>query len=407
VAALAFVIVFVAAVVATRSAQAQTFSVLYSFNGGNNGIPDGAYPSGLVRDALSGNLYGTTSAGGDLTCDPNGCGTVFKVDTTGKNETVLYSFKGYPDGSVPLAGLVRAGGNLYGTTSQGGAYGYARGTVFKVDKTGHETVLYSFKVAGQGDGVDPEAGLVRDALSGNLYGTTYIGGTYVNYGTVFKVDKTGHETVLYSFTGGTDGGNPWAGLIRDANGNLYGTTTAGGDLTCRSSGCGTVFKVDATGNETVLHSFTGFSKGDGNLPTAGLLLDGKGNLYGTTIAGGAYNYGTVFKVDATGHETVLYSFTGGTDGDQPWSGLIRDAKGNLYGTTQTGGVYNYGTAFKLDKTGNETVLHSFNGTSDGSYPRAGLVRDALSGNLYGTTTEGGDLDCNSGRGCGTVFKLTP
>jgi uncharacterized repeat protein (TIGR03803 family) len=390
VAALAFVIVFVAAVVPTRSAQAQTFSVLYSFLGGTDG---GDPEAGLVRDALSGNLYGTTFSGGAY-----GSGTVFKVDTTGI-ETVLYSFKGTPDGVGPHAGLVREG-NLYGTTTQGGAYGY--GTVFKVDKKGKETVLYSFTGAG-GDGNYPYAGLVRDALSGNLYGTTFYGGTYLNYGTVFKVDKTGHETVLHSFTGGTDGGNPYAGLVRDAlSGNLYGTTFGGGDLTCNPpTGCGTVFKVDATGNETVLYSFTGGT--DGGYPRAGLVRDAKGNLYGTTSGGGVQGYGTVFKVDTTGTETVLYSF-GATAGDgaEPWASLVRDAQGNLYGTTFDGGAYDYGTVFKVDKKGKETVLYSFTGArGDGYYPIAGLVRDALSGNLYGTTVGGGV------QGSGMVFKLTP
>jgi uncharacterized repeat protein (TIGR03803 family) len=162
-----------------------------------------------------------------------------------------------------------------------------------------------------------------------------------------------------------------------------------------------VFKVDATGTETVLYSFTGGT--DGTFPRAGLVRDKQGNLYGTTIGGGVWGSGTVFKVDTTGKEAVLYSFgyTGG-DGTYPWASLVRDAKGNLYGTTFDGGAYDYGTVFKVDKSGKETVLYSFTGArGDGYYPIAGLVRDALSGNLYGTTSGGGVYNN------GMVFKLTP
>src|SRR5271157_830687 len=258
-AALALAMMLVPAVLAPGSAQAQTYteSVLHSFPGS----PDGANPyAGLVRDA-QGNLYGTTVNGG-----AQAKGTVFKVDATG-NETVLYSFTGAGgDGASPTGLLVRdAQGNLYGTTVFGGASG--KGTVFKVDATGNETVLYSVTGAG-GDGANPEAGVVQDA-QGNLYGTTAYGGagncsngSFYGCGAVFKVDTTGNETVLYSFTGtGGDGAEP-AGLVRDGQGNLYGTTSAGGDLACRApAGCGTVFKVDTTGNETVLYSFTGTGGG--------------------------------------------------------------------------------------------------------------------------------------------------
>jgi uncharacterized repeat protein (TIGR03803 family) len=415
----ALAIMLVAAALAIASAQAQTYtySVLYSFTGS----PDGAYPpSGYLAREAQGNLYGTTQGGGDLSCNAGfGCGTVFKVDTTGK-ETLLYSFSGTAgDGTTPSAGLVRdAQGSLYGTTAEGGAY--QDGTVFKLDTTGKESVLYSFTGTG-GDGVDLRAGLVRD-VQGNLYGTTYKGGAY-GYGTVFKVDTTGKETVLYSFTGiGGDGAFPVSGLVPDSQGNLYGTTSLSG-----AYGYGTVFKVDTTGKETVLYSFTG-TGGDGAGPYGDLVLDAQGNLYGTTFGGGdpACNgiygaCGTVFKLDTTGKETVLYSFTGiggGNrtvgDGAYPYAGLVRDAQGNLYGTTYYGGeracndMYGgCGTVFKLDTAGHETVLYSFIGTGgDGAYPAAGLVRDAQ-GNLYGTTGNGGDLICNAGGGCGTVFKLTP
>jgi uncharacterized repeat protein (TIGR03803 family) len=426
----ALAILLVLAVLATGSAQAQPYTegVLYSFTGGT----DGARPAaGLVRDA-EGNLYGTASVGGDLSCLVSslpGCGVVFKVDTSG-NQTVLYAFTGtggdgqYPNGSLVLD----AQGNLYGTTAAGGnlAYdcgeGYGCGTVFKLDTAGNETVLYSFTGAG-GDGASPYAGLVLDA-QGNLYGTNVNGGDLTcnagyGCGTVFKVDTTGKETVLHAFTGtGGDGAYPWGGLVRDAQGNLYGATQNGGDLACDEGyGCGTVFKLDTTGKETVLYAFT-WTGGDGAIPwSAGLVRDAKGNLYGTTSLGGASGQGTVFKVGKTGKETVLYSFTGGTDGGIPWQDLVQDAKGNLYGATIAGGDLSCvagpdysgcGTAFKLDATtGKETVLYTFTGAGDGdgAIP-TGVVRDAQ-GNLYGTTHAGGDAACYAPYGCGTVFKLTP
>jgi uncharacterized repeat protein (TIGR03803 family) len=393
--ALALAVALVAAVVATRPAQAQTFTVLYAFTGG----ADGATPTDLMLDA-KGNLYGTTVYGGSSNF-PNGYGVVFKVDRTNK-EPVLYSFTGPPDGANPdRGGVVRdAAGNLYGTTLAGGASGYY-GTVFKLDNTGKESVLYSF--TGGADGGEPFAGVVRDA-KGNLYGTTTYGGDLTcdapyGCGVVFKVDTTGTETVLHTFTGsGGDGGNPVAGLVRDAAGNLYGTTRWYG-----ASGDGTVFNVDRTGKETVLYSFTG---GDGSTPYAGLVRDAAGNLYGTTLDGGGSGYGTVFKLDKSGKETVLHSFAGPpADGAYPFAGLVRDAKGNLYGTTGSGGPFDWGTVFKLDKTGKESVLHSFTGAADGGSPWSGLVRDAR-GNLYGTTSQGGSTGCE-GSGCGVVFKLTP
>jgi uncharacterized repeat protein (TIGR03803 family) len=342
----------------------------------------------------------------------------------------LYTFSGPPDGLNPQADLVEDGsGNLYGTTSQGGVTGGACGNlgcgvVFKLGTTGEETVLYSF--TGQPtDGASPVAGLILDA-SGNLYGTTSQGGTS-NFGTVFKLDTTGKETVLYSFAGKpADGASPVAGLILDASGNLYGTTSQGGTS---NSNAGTVFKLDTTGKETVLYSFAGKPAG-GASPLAGLILDASGNLYGTTVAGGAGASGTVFKLDTTGKETVLYSFRGGrADGAYPEAGLVRDTTGNLYGTTSAGSDLCYiisslpptppteiycGTIFKLDTTGNETVLHSFTGSPDGAIPDAGLILDAA-GNLYGTTLEGGAGGCDVvgsrpdsppvNLGCGSVFMV--
>jgi uncharacterized repeat protein (TIGR03803 family) len=290
-----------------------------------------------------GNLYGTTMQGGVGEV----YGTVFKL--AGKKETVLHSFTGSPDGAGPIAGLVMdAKGNLYGTTYYGGGPD-PTGTVFKVSKSGKETVLYSFcAVSGCADGESPYVGLVMDA-KGNLYGTT-TGGGASGAGTVFKVTSKGKETVLYSFTGGADGAYPYAGLVMDAKGNLYGTTYYGGAGGC-DLGCGTVFKVTKAGKETVLYSFAGGT--DGATPYAGLVMDAKGNLYGTTYYGGTstncyLDCGTVFKVSSKGKETVLYSFTGGTDGAYPYFGfLVMDAKGNLYGTAYAGGSSEEGTVWKL------------------------------------------------------------
>jgi uncharacterized repeat protein (TIGR03803 family) len=387
-----------------HSVEAQTYKVLYSFTGN----PDGEQPqAGLIRDA-NGNLYGTALRGGDPNCPPaygNACGTVFKVSANGV-ETILYSFLGTPDGAGPQSVLVRdAKGNLYGTTLVGGdstCGGNGCGTVFKVDPTGKETVLHSFP-ATEGDGIQPYAGLRRDK-EGNLYGTTYGGGSTActfGCGTVFKIDRNGVYTILYSFTGtGGDGQWPSSRLIGDGTGNFYGTTVGGGTY-----GYGTVFKLNTVINEeTVLYSFTDVF-GDGKNPLAGLVRDANGNLYGTTYEGGAYNHGMVFKLATTGKETVLHSFNG-KGGTTPFYGdLVLDKLGNLYGTTQNGGALNIGVVFKINSTGKETVLHSFKGT-DGAYPWAGLVEDGK-GNFYGTTTEGGDLNCNPPSGCGTVFKLTP
>lgn len=377
-----FVLPLIAAVLGllvagTQSARAQALTPLYNFTGGN----DGGWPmDGLVRDS-GGNLYGTTMEGGVYNA-----GTVFEIPKKGP-EKVLYSFTGSDDGAHPKAGLIRdKAGNLYGTTQKGGAHGC--GTVFKLTPAGVETVLYSF--AGGTDGDQPTASLVLDPKTSNLFGTTYLGGTYEN-GAVFQLTPDGTETLLYSFLGTTDGENPQAGLVRDAKGNLYGTTDYG------SQGS-TVFMVTPAGAMTVLHHFSG--NPDGNGIEAGLIRDAKGNLYGTTYRGGLYESGTVFMITKKGLETVLYSFTGGSDGAAPKSRLVRDKAGNLYGTTTAGGAYGNGTVFELSPSGVETVLYSFGGGVDGATPYGNLVRDAK-GNLYGTTWQGGSSNY------GTVFKLTP
>jgi uncharacterized repeat protein (TIGR03803 family) len=392
-------------VAATPLAQAQAYkeTVLHSFTGS----PDGASSwAGLTQDQ-AGNLYGTTHDGGRP-----GQGTVFKVTANGK-ETVLYSFGVYPDAAHPQAVLVRdAAGNLFGTTTYyGGAFLW--GAVFKVTKARKETVLYSF--SGGTDGGYPTGGVVQDA-AGNLFGTTVDGGEgsgcyYGGCGTAFKLNATGKETVLYSFTAGMDGASPAAGLVRDSLGDVYGTTYYGGNAMCNkggNSGCGTVFKVTKSGKETALYAFTGGT--DGAYPYADLLPDAKGNLYGTTSEGGdlnctpPYGCGTVFKLTQAGKLTVLHRFTGGVDGSVPNGGLTRDAAGNLYGASGGGN----GRVFKLTQAGKLIVLYRFSGGVDGAGPNGGLIRDAA-GNLYGTTMGGGDLNCNLNGivGCGVVFKLAP
>jgi uncharacterized repeat protein (TIGR03803 family) len=282
-----------------------------------------------------------------------------------------------------------------------------------------ETVIYNF-AAGH-DGHTPQAGVVFDA-AGNLYGTTIIGGTH-NFGTVFELSPVAGggwtETVIHAFTGGFDGGDPFAALTLDAAGNLYGITEVGG-----THDNGTVFEFSPVSgggwHETVLHSFTGGL--DGQDPLGSLVFDAAGNLYGTAANGGAHGHGNIFELSPTSSgpwsETVLHSFTGGTDGGDPVSNLVFDAAGNLYGTTEGGGIAadcsfagrnGCGVVFELSPVSggwHETVIHAFHGT-DGAFPLAGLAFDAA-GNLYGNTFEGGTLtDCPTYYGCGVVFELSP
>lgn len=375
---------------AANIADAQTFSTLYSFTGGANGMLP---RDGVIRDS-AGNIYGTTWTGG--TYDN---GTVFKLTPAGV-QTVLYSFTGGTDGGYPAGSLVRdAAGNLYGATSSGGllscSSGNGCGTIFKIDSTGKETVLYSF--TGGNSGQVPRGGLVRDNAA-NFYGTTDSGGTS-NGGTVFRLDTNSNLSVLYSFTGingGPDGAFPNGALVRDSSGSLYGTTNYGG-----AYGFGTVFKIDPSGNETILHSFIDT---EGAYPWAGVIRDAAGNLYGTTSVFGANNAGTVFEISAAGQTTVLYAFTGGSvgsnDGNTPDGGLVRDGVGNLYGLTEFGGKFGFGTIYRIDPAGKETTLHAFRGGRDGKIPTASLTRDSK-GRFYGVANQGG-----SG-GQGNVFRLTP
>ena len=351
---------------------------------------DGTQPrAGVIRDT-KGNLYGTTSNGGTYNN-----GTVFQLTPSG-SEKILHSFNpSTQDGTIPFAGVIRdAKGNLYGTTCCGGAY--QSGTAFKLTPSGTETILHSFSFD-TADGYGPVATLVRDT-QGNLYGMTPGGGTNRG-GVVFELTPSGTETILHSFddSNTTDGYGPEAGLIMDGSGNFYGTTNAGG--TEGATSYGTVFEMTPSGALTVLHTF-GIGTDGGNV-WAGLVRDAQGNLYGTTYQGGTYGYGTVFEVTSSGTETVLHSFNNdGTDGYGPVAGLAIDTSGTLYGTTEFGGTYTYGTVFEVTPSGTETILHSFGSGSDGRNPVASLVRDP-NGNLYGTTEKGGPY------GGGTVFKVTP
>jgi uncharacterized repeat protein (TIGR03803 family) len=325
-----------------KLAPGGTKTILYSFTGGS----DGNYPGPLVIDG-SGNLFGTTQQGGvSGGCNMNGCGVVFEIAPEGA-ETVLYTFTGGSDGGNPMGGVLADGsGGFYGTTAGGGTG--RDGTVFHVASDGTETVLHAF--GGGSDGFSPEASLIADK-SGNMYSTTKYGGTGCTgsgCGTIFEVTPGGTEKVLYAFTGGADGANPIASLIRDKSGNLYGTSEFGGDAGgCGGTGCGTVFKLSSGGALTVLYTFTGGN--DGGQPVASLVTDSKGNFYGTTLFWGTDGYGVVFNLAPNGKESVLHSFTNGDDGANPWCTLLNVGKDKFFGTASGGGATDFGTVFEVRK----------------------------------------------------------
>ena len=380
--------------------------VLHSF--GTIGS-DGQQPLAVLIFDQAGNLYGTTYAGGTL-----GLGTVFEMTPDGSGgwtTTVLHNFGQDTDGAKPWAGLTfDAAGNLYGTTYSGGSRN--EGAVFKMSPNGSggwtERVIHNFGISGT-DGQNPEAGVIFDG-AGNLYGTTYNGGSH-SFGVVFEMLPNGSggwtERVLHNFGASSmDGQNLWAGLIFDSSGNLYGTTYAGG-----SRGQGTVFQMSPNGSggwtERVIHNFG--AAYDGTAPERGSLVrDSAGNLYGITFYGGGFNLGTAYKVSPNGSggwtEAIIHSFGRGHDGANPYSGLILDGSGNFYGTTGFGGSNTKGTVFKISPNGSggwtESILHNFGGTGDGIEPVGGVIRDSA-GNLYGTTYNGGS---NS---WGTGYEITP
>jgi uncharacterized repeat protein (TIGR03803 family) len=392
--------------VTAGTARAQTLRVLHTFTG----KPDGSLPyAGLIRDG-AGNLYGTTYRGG-----VNGCGMVFELAHSGSGwiERSLYSFGCESDGAFPYAPVVIGpDGSLYGTTEYGGGDN-DDGIVFKISPPPHfcrsfvcpwiETILYRF--TGGSDGGQPVSPVIFDN-AGNVYGTAQRGGS-ANQGVVFKLTRTGSswtESVPYSFAGPPDGGGPTGGLVFDAAGNLYGTTYYGGNI-----GLGTAFQLSPSGSgwtEIILQNFG--SSSNGNYPYSGLIIDDSGNLYGTTEFG-PIGDGTVFELAPSGGQwtfTTIYNLMSGFAAVAgPVGPLVRDASGNLYGTTVNGGIiceYGCGTVFELSPvSGGWTynLLYEFMGGSDGSGPDDGLVRDA-EGNLYGTAS--GVFGGNS-----TVFELTP
>jgi uncharacterized repeat protein (TIGR03803 family) len=401
-AGLAIAIVFALTAFVTQSAQAQTFTVLHDFTRGK----DGASPEvGLSIDG-AGNLFGTANSGGSA-----GFGTAFELSPKrgGFVFKVLHTFTGgsvgSTDGGLPAARVIFGpNGTLYSSTTAGGNAN--AGVVYNLgpaSRFSKETILYSF--TGGNDGSRPSGDLLFDQ-TGNIYGSTSFGGATFN-GVIFELTPSGSgftEDVLNTFTGGNDGALPSSGVISDAAGNLYGTAGSGGAF-----GFGTVFELTGSGpsrTEQTLYSFQDGS--DGGTPSGGLIFDALGNLYGTTSSGGAGGGGTVFKLTPSGGSftfTVLFSLTGNGGGGNvgPAATLTMDAAGNLYGTTTNDGAFGQGSVFKLTPSGGVytfTSLHDFTGGSDGGRPFSNVIFDAA-GNLYGTTLQGG------ANAAGVVFEITP
>ena len=388
---------------ATTSASAQ-LTTLASFDKLDGRDP--GWPAAPFVQGTNGNFYGTTAGGG-----PKDEGTVFEMTPAGKIST-LYSFCSRPkctDGAVPNAGLMQAtNGNLYGTTDGGGANNF--GTIFALTLAGKLTTIYSFCAqSGCSDGANPSAGLVQGS-DGNLYGTTAAGGAFGG-GSVFKITPAGVLTTLASFDG-TNGMDPAFGsLIQATDGNFYGTTINGGAYTAcgGTSGCGTVFKITPRGTLTTLYNFCALTNcTDGYEVFGGLVQGSDGNLYGTTTEGGTYGYGTVFKLTTAGRLTTLYSFDSYPDGAYPEAGLIQGTDGNFYGTTSQGGTNGVaGTVFQITPSGTLTTLYDFcskTNCADGTGPFEGVMQ-ATNGKFYGAAFAGGASKNCSG-GCGTAFSLS-
>jgi uncharacterized repeat protein (TIGR03803 family) len=357
---------------AARAQSIGTVTTLHSFSGGDGGVSK----AGLLL-ATDGNLYGTTS-GVPLDND----GTVFKITPAGVF-TNLYTFTSGTAGSNPYGGLVEGGaGNLFGTTA--GTTTNSGGTVFRITTAGALTNLYSF--TGSSDGSTPLSGLY-------LSGTTYFGttsGGMTGYGTVYEINSAGTIETIYDFTGGDDGGTPIGPVVLGGDGNLYGTTAAYG-----ADNYGTIFQITPAGSVNVVYTFTGGT--DGGNPAGGLTKGGDGYFYGTTENGGSGG-GTLFRVSSTGAFTLLHTFTGGVDGGNPYATLYLGADGALYGTTLKGGTGNAGVIFRVTTAGAFTELYSFTGVADGGNPYGALTQDS-EGNFYGTTSAGGTY------GFGTVFEF--
>lgn len=382
-----------------RAPATAAFQVLHKFESGDKikrPWHRGAHPVAGLLD-VNGTLYGTTFSGGH-----DNSGVVYGISTSGAYK-VLHHFDGsqYPDAENPNSDLIYANGTLYGTTA--GLYG----TIYSVTTGGVAKVLYAYSPSD-----DPGTPAYLLNLNGTLYGTS--GGNQFaldeerlhansptgHAGVVYEISPSGGYKVLYTFTGSGNGGAP-CGALLDVNGVLYGVTVVGG-----TGGAGTVFSVTTSGKQKVLYSFQGGS--DGQSPFAGLIEVG-GTLYGTTLQGGGkgcyhhYGCGTAFSITTSGSEKVLYRFSGGSDGRYPNASLT-EMNGTLYGTTQQGGSAGDGTVFSIGPSGGETVVHSFVG-SDGAYVNADLL--AVNNVLYGTTSSGGLKSECGGKGCGTIFALTP
>ena len=418
---LASAIVLALTIGATVTAQAQTYNVIHNFSGGLGGSEP---TSGLTFDA-AGNLYGTTFEGDALT------GTVYKLVHKSSSWVLiplyLFPYEG-SGGSIPYARVFFGkDGTLYGTAAFGGNLQNCAsgcGVVFNLRPAPNppvtplspwvETPIHLFN---GNDGANPYgADIIFDA-AGNIYGTAYNGGTggcTGGCGVVYKLTPSNGswtESVLYNFTQGGDAQHPWGGVTFDQFGNLYGTTVYGG-----AHGNGAIYQLTPSGSgwtETVIYSFTGGA--DGANPYAGLIFDQAGNLYGAAASGGVTNGGTVFELSPSGSAwtfNLLYSFTGagGQLSPGPVANLAFDNAGSLYGTTHAAGAYNYGAVFRLDPGSGGwtyTSLHDFTGGDDGGYPRSNIVFDK-NGNMYGTAAEGGLGNPDNCAGpCGVVFEVTP
>jgi len=374
------------ALITMPAAPAQTYMVIYTFTGGADGGTPFSAPI-----LFNGNLWGTTNAGG-----ANAAGTIYTVNFKNRKETVLHSFAGGPtDGAGPIAGLTQdANGNFFGVSYKGGAHNF--GTVFELKLNGQYTIEHSF-AGPPGEGLGPAGTPIFDPL-GNMYGTTYQGGSTKGYGTTWEITKAGVFKTGQNFP--VDGALPRAGLTLIGT-SLYGTSSGG--TTRQYGGAIYVAKVAAP---PPLYLFTGGA--DGSQPMGPVVGDGMGNLYGTTSGGGNGDFGNgngvVYKFNiATGVETVLHTFTG-PDGSVPMSGLSWDTQGHLYGTTLYGGAFGYGTVFKVDPAGTLTTVYSFTGGADGANPIAGVFVDNA-GNIWGAASAGGSGTGNSGYG--TLFIITP
>ncbi len=385
---------------APRMVQAQSYQVIHNFTGEGS---DGATPYGGPTLDPSGNIYGTTNLGGS-----NADGTVYELSPNGTSWTfsTIYNFAGGADGAAPGFGslVIRHDCSLVGTT-EGGA---ALGTAFKIrprgnpchkpDFTWQEKVLLRF---GHGqDGGQPTNGVAFDRSS-NFYGTANVGGAYNNGAVYEATHSNGYwtETLLYSFTGGDDGGTPVSSVILDDAGNLYGTTSFGG-----AYGTGVVYELSPSGSgwtETVLYNFQGQS--DGEYPVGGLIMDKAGTLYGSTFLGGDNGGGTVYQLSPSGGNWALTTLHSFSTYYGPYNQLTLDAAGNIYGAANGAGANGFGSVFKLTPTPDGwtfTDLYDFTGGSDGGQPYGRVAVDAQ-GNIFGTAVIGGSS------GQGVVFEITP